>query len=194
MQIVSIPPPVSAMPVTFDNAATAGGTFNSTSGSIVVGGNDAVVIMTVVAGGAITAATLGGVAGTLIGTYATNRRLYAWTGVSAGSRAFTATHSQSAVVAVASYLNVKSIEAYAATATNIAATIAGNSANDRVVSVFSRNSSLTLTATSGTLRALLSNGGSILQTAIVDDVGASVTNSINSASYATASASVRLAA
>ena len=174
MQIVSTPPLAAPKTsVAFDTAVAGGSSFGNTTNSITVGGNNAVVIANC-SGTSITGATLAGVAGTLLGTYA-NGSVYYWTGVSAGTKSVVIQGSGYTVGVLASYLNVTSIDSWTTATGANAATITATT-NDRVVSCFGKGSGSAITATSGSLRAARQNGDGIRGNAIIDNVGTSVTN------------------
>ena len=174
MQIVSTPPLAAPKtPVAFDTAVAGGSSFGNTTNSITVGGNNAVVIANC-SGTSITGATLAGVAGTLLGTYA-NGSVYYWTGVSAGTKSVVIQGSGYTVGIIASYLNVTSIDSWATASGANAATITATT-NDLVVSCFGKGSGSAITATSGSLRVARQNGDGTRGNAIIDNVGTSVTN------------------
>lgn len=192
MQIVSTPPLAAAKtPVTFDAAVggTTGGTNQTLTLTLTVGGSNATVIANVLS--APTTITLGGVAGTLVGTYS-GGRVYMWTGVSAGSKTFTMVSSGYFNAAVlASYTGAASSGSLSTASGTSASTITVADTNDRVISAFSNTSGNTIAASSGTARVGVSTGGPGYLS-IIDGTGASsVTNAGTNASY---SGSLKLAA
>ena len=175
--------------VTFDavNAATG---FNGTSFNLTVSSNATVIA--VCRGSNMTGATLAGVAGTLLGTFGSSS-IYYWTGVTSGSKVFVLYSTGNyCVAAVASYLNVASIDtsSYATTTSSTSASLS-LSRTDAIISCYDKGSGTVISAAVGSQRAALQNGDGTAGVALIDGLGVSGSTS-TTGTNATASGSIRL--